>query len=164
MIRSFVLVLGSLVTATVSAQTTPFTAKLTFSETISAAAPGSGCVLSGQLHGSGNSTYLGLVTATSEDCINPRDASFTAFSFSSAAPTGVVLVAANGDLLHLRYSGTLAPRPNAPHVIAGAFVITGGTGRFAGATGSGSVSGSESINPLAGTGQGQVVLTGTIER
>jgi hypothetical protein len=165
MIRSLVPVLVMLASATAAAQTTAFTARVSFTEAVIPAAPGGPCVLVGQLAGSGSATQLGRVTATSQDCINLRgDPAAGAFGFhNNFAPAGVVLIGESGDQLHARYSGTLTPQPKAPHRIAGLFVITGGTGRYVGATGGGVVTGSEEISPL-GFGQGQVVLSGVLSQ
>ncbi|HEX6704407.1 MAG TPA: hypothetical protein VF169_06560 [Albitalea sp.] len=165
MVRCLVPLVAALVTVTAAAQTSGFTAKVSFTEAVIPAVPGGPCVLVGQLAGSGGATQLGRVTATSQDCINPRgDPAAGGFSFhNNFAPAGVVLIGESGEQLHARYSGTLTPQPNAPHRIAGLFVITGGTGRYTGATGGGVVSGNEEISPL-GFGQGQVVLTGVLSR
>jgi hypothetical protein len=59
------------------------------------------------------------------------------------------------------YSGTLAPRDDRPHRIRGHFVIMGGTGRFALATGGGTLTGYEDITQVV-SGRGAVVASGTI--
>lgn len=139
-----------------------FTARLSFTEVVLPAQPGSGCFLVGQLSGSGSSNQLGRVTASTQDCINPRDAAATSFSFhNNIAPTGLVFTGESGDRLFARYSGTLTPRTGAPHRISGLFVITGGTGRYAGATGGGVVDGHEELGQ-PGTGRGEVSLLGVI--
>ena len=146
-----------------TSSTTSFTARLAFTEIVIPAAPGGPCFLDGDLSGSGTATQLGRVTATSQDCINPRgDPAAGTFSFhDNYAPSGLVFIGESGDQLHARYSGTLAPRANAPHRISGLFVITGGTGRYVGATGGGIVEGSEDISQ-PGFGQGQVTLAGVL--
>jgi hypothetical protein len=157
--------LAALATTPAAAQshTSSFSARLTFAEAVIPAAPGGPCFLVGQLSGSGSATQLGRVTTTSQDCINPRgDPAAGGFSFhNNNAPSGVVLVGESSDQLYLRYSGTLSPRPNQPHRIGGLFVISGGTGRYTGATGGGIVDGSEDISK-PGFGQGQVTLTGVL--
>ena len=159
--------LAALLTTSAAAQATrpatAFSAKATFTEVVIPAAPGGPCFLVGQLAGSGTATQLGRITAASQDCINPRgDPAAGAFSFhNNYAPTGLVFVGESSDQLFARYSGTLTPRSNAPHRISGLFVITGGTGRYTGATGGGIVDGTEDISQ-PGIGQGQVTLTGVL--
>lgn len=70
----------------------------------------------------GQATHLGLAVLTSSHC--------------PAEPTNkedgwITLIAANGDMLYGRYDYDPAPGPQPPPVI-----WTGGTGRFAGASGS----------------------------
>lgn len=90
--------------------TCPFTGRRTWSEA------------------SGTASHLGLVTMVSNHCTPPAD-----------VITGgqITLVAANGDELHMTYSGTLGPLPPVGGVITvhSHNVIVGGTGRFADATG-----------------------------
>lgn len=79
---------------------------------------------------SGTASHLGLVTMVSNHCTPPAN-----------AITGgqMTLVAANGDELHMTYSGTCSAPPFPP--VGGVItcstdnVIVGGTGRFADATG-----------------------------
>ena len=131
----------------------PFKATLTLTETVlfTGAAP---CFAIGSLQAVGTASLLGKVTATSSDCINPQGVtdpnSPSSFNFASTGTgsAGLVFTAANGDLLFVTYSGTLTAQPAGPHQIAGHFVITGGTGRFLGATGGGSLSGYEDISQV----------------
>lgn len=57
------------------------------------------------------------------------------------------LTAANGDAVYLTMTGTVcevgATGLNVPHTFSGTYTITGGTGRFDNATGSGSVTGGD---------------------
>ena len=71
---------------------------------------------------SGKSTHAGMLTGTGEVFFTPlpKDAALT-------------LVAANGDEIHLIAHG----EPDADGVFIGSYRITGGTGRFAEAIGSG---------------------------
>ena len=92
--------------------TCPFTGRRTWSEA------------------SGTASHLGLVTMVSNHCTPPAN-----------AITGghMTFVAANGDELHMTYSGTCSAPPFPP--VGAALtcstdnVIVGGTGRFADATG-----------------------------
>ena len=164
--RCAVLIRVSLVASAAGAATLlPFRAKLTLSETVTfTGAPP--CFAIGSVQGTGSAGVLGPVTATSQDCINPQgtfDAgAANSFSFASVAgPAGFTLAFANGDRLFVTYSGTLTARPGRPHKLAGQFVITGGTGRFFGATGGGILYGQEDISQVV-SGHGEVEALGTI--
>jgi hypothetical protein len=74
--------------------------------------------------GTGHDTHLGRVTWASEHCFQ-----LSAGTFSDAR---VVITAANGDQLHATYEGVMTGETT----FTDSVVITGGTGRFAGATGS----------------------------
>lgn len=73
----------------------------------------------------------------------------------------LTLTAANGDELFVTYQA-LSPLPDASGAIhpAGTFTIVGGTGRFAGATGDGTLSADASLANPATT----ATLEGTIDR
>lgn len=142
-----------------------FSLRLRFEETIvfTGSAP---CFATGSITAKGRSDLLGEVSASSEDCINPKgvfDPSVPASnSFVFANPAAPMrLVTANGDLLLMSYVGNLTAREGGPHRIRGHFIITGGTGRFLRATGGGTLSGHEDIS-LVLSGQGTVVARGSI--
>ena len=135
----------------------PFAAKLVTQEQIGPNPTQCQAVpyLAGMTSGTGQATHLGRVTGTAEDCIVPPSAGY-AYTFSGGRLT---LVAANGDELRATYSGTLNPTAVPPiYAITGTYQITGGTGRFTGASGSGRLGGIENLQ----TGQGQLSLDGTI--
>jgi len=68
------------------------------------------------------------------------------------------LTAANGDLLYIASDDVACPTgPNMYHG-TGSWVVTGGTGRFSGATGQGSLDGHSDFNQ----GRFTISLTGTI--
>ena len=99
--------------------------------------------LVGKTSGQGTASHMGAVTLAATDC--PLTTDFVNFFVSDGRLT---LTAANGDKLQAIYSGTLLPVPGANppvHAINGTFLVTGGTGRFAGARGGGSLQGSEDI-------------------
>jgi hypothetical protein len=77
--------------------------------------------------GEGIVSHLGRITQTITGCFSP----------ATLTSTGdAVLVAANGDRLHLSVTSTFAPGgPAANAVVTTNGPIVGGTGRFAGATG-----------------------------
>ncbi|MGI9025900.1 MAG: hypothetical protein ACR2GP_10015 [Burkholderiaceae bacterium] len=110
--------------------------------------------LVGVTTGSGHASHLGATTGISSDCVTPTSA-YT-YSFSNGKLT---LTAANGDEVRAEYSGSLSPTATPPiYAIAGTYRITGGTGRFSNASGTGTLQGIDNLQ----TGQGQLQLSGTI--
>lgn len=109
--------------------------------------------------GTGVAQHLGRVTWASEEvvnfCVDPQDP-------SRAEVTGaLVITAANGDQLRGTYLSIVDADFGAGTLTAqGEFVITGGTGRFSGASGSGSISVAGSLLPpfeVEGTFIGELV-------
>ena len=135
-----------------AASSIPFKATLSITETIQVigTAP---CFLVGTISGSGQATQLGKIGVASTDCINPI--SETTFSFFSSDQ--LVLTTASGEQIFANYGGTLSVQGQFG-IISGGYVIVGGTGRYAHATGAGAVNGQEDML----TGKGQVQLFGTI--
>jgi hypothetical protein len=136
-----------------AATTTPFKADIiaqaSFAET---PVPG---VFTVTTSGVGHSSHLGKVTFSTTETLD-----------FITSPEGLVvrdgrmaMVAANGDELHWAYEGT-GSLPDAAGVSAltGTFVVTGGTGRFTDATGSGTFHGTGN----AVTGVAIVSYEGTI--
>lgn len=159
------LALGGLVafgtTAMAGPTNVPFNASVELSETVvfTFLPP---CFALGYLNASGTATHLGKVSGTAVDCINPTSAiNLSAPMSYRFASTKVVLTGATGEMLYLSYAGTLTAQPTGPHVIAGNFVITGGTGRYTSAAGGGVMSGSEDLSQI-GSGKGKATFTGTI--
>lgn len=110
--------------------------------------------LAGTTTGSGSASHLGTVTGSGTDCITPTSAYTYAFSNGK-----LTLIAANGDELRANYSGALTPSATPPiYVVNGTYQITGGTGRFSGASGTGAVGGLTNLQ----TGQGTLDLKGSI--
>lgn len=144
----------------------PFKASLTIEETVvfTGALP---CFAFGSVTARGNASHLGTVTASSQDCISPLGAfdpaGSNSFSFASVrGESGLILTAANGDRVFAHYSGTLTAQDGRhPHRIAGHFVIAGGTGRFSGVTGGGTLDGEEDISQIV-SGHGNITLNGVI--
>ena len=68
------------------------------------------------------------------------------------------MTAANGDQLRGTYSGEFVPLEPPLFAIDGQFLFTGGSGRFASATGGGNASGVQNL----ATGDVTVELVGTI--
>lgn len=89
-----------------------------------------------QVEGNGQATHVGQYTITRHHCFNPALATFEEGTFE--------LTAANGDKIFGTYSGFVAGVVEVDEqgnplviIINAAQVITGGTGRFADATGQG---------------------------
>jgi hypothetical protein len=109
--------------------------------------------LQGTTSGAGIASHMGKVSLSSTDCVFPGQTSFT---FTNGK---LVLTAANGDTVTAEYSGSLLPTVAFPvHTLSGAYRVTGGTGRFTGATGSGYLRG---ISDIA-SGKGAYQAFGTI--
>lgn len=130
--------------------------------------------------GSGNASHLGKISFVGNDCVNvsvPLN-SYPVFSFSGIPGTSgtpaLTITAANGDKLYATYYGSFVPdhtRKSAspallPYKVdAGAgFSITGGTGRFQGAQGKGTLTGVEDLDPSGKVpaANGKLELNGTI--
>jgi hypothetical protein len=108
------------------------------------------------LSGHGTATHLGKATELVNATIDSTNA-------TPAHPCNVlndtrILTAANGDQLFISGTGTACTDPNNPDLETATFTwkVTGGTGRFTGATGSGT----ESLRNTAGSIS--VVYEGTI--
>lgn len=133
----------------------PFKATATTQESLR---PDPSCpsFLGGTTTGKGIATQLGVISLVATDCVTPGA---TTFTFSNGVLT---LTNTNGDELTASYQGTLSPLaspiPTPIYTIDGRYTVTGGTGRFANASGSGYMKGVQNVQ----TGQGQYVLTGTL--
>jgi hypothetical protein len=103
--------------------------------------------------GTGQATHLGLFTATEGLCLNPGTGEFSSGHFT--------LTAANGDTISGTSHGQLVPTGSTTATIYGVFVITGGTGRFSGATGGGVATGSLDLTTFEAN---DFVMRGTISR
>jgi hypothetical protein len=83
------------------------------------------------LEGEGVESHVGRYTIRNSHCLNPATGEFIAGQFHK--------IAANGDELSGTYAGTSsiirAPAPVGVFAIQGQLAFTGGTGRFANATG-----------------------------
>jgi len=127
--------------------------KVTFNATSTADdVPEDDCLLTVEVHGTGPSTHLGRLTVDQSNCAAPLG---TTFAITDGEFT---LTAANGDRIVGTYSGELVPLAPPLFSIDGPFTITGGTGRFTGATGGGDVSGVQNL----ATGDARISLVGTV--
>jgi hypothetical protein len=107
-----------------------------------------------EVTGTGHTTHLGNYSGNYRECLDPATGAVTAGTFT--------LTAANGDKVFGTYSGGALPTDDDPNVVAyqDPGVITGGTGRFAGASGILTTSG---LADLA-TGEYKGTVAGTVSR
>lgn len=98
--------------------------------------PGTG----GTLDGTGHASHLGKVQVSGSHCIESEPGSPPP-SFQ-LLDGHMALRAANGDVVLADYSGVFTLATTGNYTFAGQYVITGGTGRFADASGTGVLSGS----------------------
>jgi len=107
---------------------------------------------------SGNAEGLGQVTGSFTVTVDFNHP--VADGFVLVSKTGS-LVAANGDTINLAMVGTFNVTTFDVHYV---FVVTGGTGRFAGATGNGTwdVPPPTTFDPNTGSGSGTEIFRGTI--
>jgi hypothetical protein len=104
------------------------------------------------LIGTGQATHLGQFAETRTHCLDLSTGPFSSGLFS--------LTGANGDTVFGTYSGYVVPS-GPTGAIYGVFMITGGTGKFAGSTGGGTASGTLDF----ATGEANdLLLKGTISR
>ena len=103
-------------------------------------APGAPCpapLMLVSLTGGGTATHVGKYTIVNSHCVDLATGALTGGTF--------VKTAANGDRIFGTYSGSSAiiqPPPIGIFSVTGTLHFTGGTGRFAGATGTASMNGS----------------------
>jgi hypothetical protein len=92
------------------------------------------------IEGSGTATHLGRYTYEADECFNPVTGAF------SGLP---IITAANGEQLFGTYTGQVAPTGD-PGVVSYVeqMAIAGGTGRFAGASGTFEVVGEANLADL----------------
>lgn len=129
---------------------------------------------SGMTIGHGNATYLGRMAFVGSDCVQITGTLYGLPTFYFSGPQGsLTITAANGDKLYGSYNGSFVPTGEPPKgglvpykVEGGQFSIMKGTGRFADAYASGTLSGVEALSlDLSGNGPpstGTIYLNGKI--
>ena len=109
--------------------------------------------MTGVITGKGTASHLGKVSVSAINCIFPTPPTFT---FTEGQ---LKLTAANGDELRATFHGSLTPTGTKDvYMLQGPYKIMGGTGRFAGASGHGTLQGEENL----ATQEGTIEATGTI--
>jgi hypothetical protein len=123
-----------------------------------------GCQFGGicmvQITGTATSSHMGTGPYTSTLAINYGDLTIPSPGEYCAYTTGTgTITAANGDTLNQTDTGWVCggDQPNASHTFTGTYSNTGGTGRFATATGGGTITGGDD-----GYGNSYYQETGTI--
>jgi hypothetical protein len=107
----------------------------------------------GTLAGIGESPQLGRVVFMGSDCITPAP---PLYNFNGR----FIVTNLAGEQIYANYSGQFVPTgEGTKHAFSGAtFQITGGTGKYAKATGGGTLTGAEDIV----TGNGNLKLSGQV--
>ena len=137
----------------IAADQVPFVAQFTSSVP---SGPLPGCdagMIPVALAGIGQASHMGRFSETQTHCVNPTTLAFCSGRFS--------FTGADGDTVSGTYSGQLVITAPTTAAIYGVFVVTGGTGRFAGATGGGNASGT--LDFVTGEAN-DLLLKGTISR
>jgi hypothetical protein len=124
---------------------------------VEATGPADRCLskFGGTISGHGESKLMGgKVVFIATDCITPVG---PLFNFSNGK---FVVMTTSGDQIFANYSGQFVPTgEGARYVFSGAtFQVTGGTGKYARATGGGTLSGGEDMV----TGAGDIKLSGNL--
>jgi len=147
-----ILTLGT-VAASADAATVPFRAAISETFTINPACfPARLC---GDIIGSGQASHLGKITE-SATIVSYLSTPLGGGCFPETRTT--TLTAANGDELTLVAAGTNCATSPTTVVASDAYTVTGGTGRFAGASGGGTVSATVDL----ATSTAVVTLSGTL--
>lgn len=133
---------------------------IAFTETLALSSDGICPVFEGRISGTGYSTDLGAVSVQATDCFVPTDASGTNFMFMTKPGTVVSLKTASGDILYGTYQGTATGQPFPIEALSGTVTFAGGTGRFAKASGTGTLEGVENIGSEPATGV--IVISGKV--
>lgn len=159
--RIAALLLSSLAIAPASSfaqSAVPFSGTFAIDETLDMSADSECPALTGVISGQGKTSHLGRTTISGTNCVMPPAAGAPpVYNFSDGK---IILMAANGDTLNGTFSGSFIPTGKGTlfTVVNGTYSFNRGTGRFAAATGTGTLTGTQDI----ATGKGQLQATGTI--
>lgn len=118
--------LVSLAAPAAAAEQVPFKGSLDAVVTITPVNPP---IVSVHFEGTGNATYLGRYTVEFTGLVNQA-------TRTEVGPATMVITAANGDTITTQVTGRGTPVAPGVVSIVDTATVTGGTGRFAGATGS----------------------------
>jgi hypothetical protein len=107
-------------------------------------------------------SHLGRTHNTVTQSVIPTGPPINGFLSGIVNNTGA-FVAANGDRVNSSFSGTgVTNLADFTAVFEGTETFSGGTGRFAGASGSAHVQGTAALDPTTGRGRGQFTIQGTL--
>lgn len=140
----------------------PFKGTVNFIGSMDPSAGTATCPILGLNYGGGSLTHMGKSAMVATDCVTP--VGMTALGPILAASDGkLTLTSDNGDTVKGTYAGTFMPVSNGNNGVAYQFTnvmysISGGTGRFANARGTGTLFGTQD----AQTGKGTITVSGTI--
>lgn len=135
----------------------PFSGTFTIDETLEETGDLK-CPLIGIISGQGKASHLGRATISGTNCVvPPAPGAPPVYTFSDGK---IILMAANGDTLNGTFNGSFIPTGKGTvfTVVNGTYSFNRGTGRFAAATGTGTLTGTQDIV----TGKGQLQAKGTI--
>ncbi|NML14555.1 hypothetical protein [Azohydromonas caseinilytica] len=123
-------------------------------------APAYGSAALGSSSGNGLSSVIGSFSFTAQDCVTSTSPYFLPpYAFKSRE---FVITTASGEQIQGRYEGTSTPLVPGQLGLNGSFTITGGTGRFAYASGGGTLELIEDISAMPA--KGFLQLNGRISR
>jgi hypothetical protein len=136
-----------------SAATHPLPFRATFSGTAQLTSP-----TSASFAGNGSATHLGRVTTVGNAVVTGLTNTICPAGFANTNVNTETLTAANGDTLTIASDDEGCPTGPGQYHGTGHWTVTGGTGRFSGATGDGSFDGHSDF----GAGTFAIDLTGTL--
>jgi len=132
-----------------SAEEVPFKASLALQGSLAGQGKCPAGLFQFDIIGGGVVSHMGATTDVQSHCFNFQSGAVTEGTYT--------FTAANGDTISGGYTAELSPTAPGVFAIDGQFTITGGTGRFTGATGGGAASGVQYAN-----GEASLTLAGSI--